>query len=149
MYILNALEINSFDINKSQSFIDLWCRFNTYKVKIYQQDTYINYLAELNLGHDLTTDNVKRLLRWKDQHKLTEVILSGSNKNEQNKRVLRVLNAISDINQFRRGEITEEIMKEKVSKIFKDGIVYQVFIFHIAKPNLYPIVDQHVLSDVC
>ena len=75
---------------------------------------------------------------------LTQEILSGPNKGNDNQRVKRVLERLDDINSFRRGEIAEAEIRGVADSVFHSGMAFRVFLLHIAKPHIYPIGDQHV-----
>ncbi|MBD5447917.1 MAG: hypothetical protein HDR32_09325 [Treponema sp.] len=91
------------------------------------------YCTELNLGGELTADNVKALLRWKDCR-----WLSPDSDNTE-----KVLARLDDINAFRAGR------QEALAPFFGGSGVYDVFIRHIARPVEYPIYDRHVLNAYC
>jgi hypothetical protein len=101
MYILNPLEIARFNVADASRFVEFWSQFYDDSITVFESDEKIDYLAELNLGKDLTDENVRRLLRWKDETYLTQRILSGPNKGIDNPRVIRVLGHLGSINQFR------------------------------------------------
>ncbi len=77
MFTLTPQEVARFDLGRAAEFVAFWSRFYIYRVKVLAEDFDIDYLAELNIGADLNDDNVRRLLRWKDTHHLTDPILSG------------------------------------------------------------------------
>jgi len=104
--------------------------------------TTIDYFAELNVGSDLTEENVRRLLRWKDSQWLTELKLNG----EANGNVVRVLKSLSMINRFRNDQITEDDMRREADQVFPGGGVWKFFLLHIAKPAAYPIADGNVFQ---
>jgi hypothetical protein len=83
-------------------------------------------------------------LRWKDPHRLTQEILTGPNKGKENHVVSDVLQRLDKINGFRQGEVTEDEIHAVTDSVFSSGIVFRVFLLHIAKPHIYPISDQHV-----
>jgi hypothetical protein len=144
MFTLIPQEVARFDLGRAAEFVAFWSRFYVYRVKVLGEDFDIDYLAELNIGADLNDDNVRRLLRWKDPHHLTDPILSGPSKGQPNDRVVRVLAALGAINGFRQGIVSASAMREIVAGLFPSGFVFQVFIMHIARPHMYPIADQHV-----
>jgi hypothetical protein len=71
---------------------------------------------------------------------LTHPKVDGSN----NHRVVNVLANLDAINQFRLGTIKQAAFTQTVASIFHYGIVWQLFLFHIARPWEWPIADQHV-----
>jgi hypothetical protein len=124
--------------------VDFWSQFYRYEVKDATDKTIIDYFSELNLGTNLTDQNVRRLLRWKDPRHLTDPKLEGTHAGERNDNVDRVLARMGDINRFRRDGASEDEMRKTVTEIFPVGTIFQVFLFNIAKPHRYPIADQHV-----
>ena len=144
MFVLSPSGIESFDVSGVRRFVDFWSQFYKYEVKVLGGGTTIDYFSELNLGSDLTEQNVRRLLRWKDPRRLTDPRLHGTQAGEHNDSVARVLEKLEDINKFRCDLISEEKMREIVTDLFPKGIIFQVFLFNIAKPYRYPIADQHV-----
>jgi len=145
MFILNVKQFGEFDFTRAKQFVDYWSKQYSYdSVKAFDSDEVINYIDELNLGNNLSEQNVKRLLRWKDPRMLTEKILSGPRKGSENKKVLKVIEKREQINKFRRGEIGVNDFKNETKKIFPNGFVWRIFLFHIARPFEYPIADQNV-----
>lgn len=145
MFVLNVKQFGEFALNRSKQFVDYWSKQYSYdSVKAFSSDEVINYIDELNLGNDLSEQNIKRLLRWKDPRRLTEKILSGPNKGMENKKVLMVVEKRDCINKFRHAEIDEKEFKAETENIFPNGFVWQIFLFHIAQPFKYPIADQNV-----
>jgi hypothetical protein len=135
----------TFRINNKQTKVSLTISNDkTYDFTVKKENGNLNvydkisYIEELNLNNDLTKENIKKLLRWKDPRWLTDTNPAGKEK------VNRVLNELKDINDFRHGRIERDKFLEKVSGIFRDGFIYRVFLFHIARPDEYPIADQYV-----
>ena len=149
MFVINNNQIREFDINKAREFVDYWGEPHTFaSVKCYDSDEEVNYIEELNIGHRLTEQNIKRLLRWKDPRILTEKILSGPDEGKDNKKVLKVLERRDDINQFRESSIGTGIddFKRVTREIFPVGFVWPIFLFHIARPHEFPIADRNVFK---
>jgi hypothetical protein len=145
MFIPDLADITEFDLRRAQAFVDYWSQFYNYRVPVFRTpNEEINYFSELNVRNALTEENVRRLLRWKDPRLLTECILSGPNEGQENPRVVRVLNNLGTINQFRNDEITDDAMRHSAAQVFPYGIVWRAFLLHIAKPHSYPIADQNV-----
>ena len=142
--------IEDFRSERVGDFVRYWSEFYKYDVKIFGSNSKsIDYFRELNIRDneslcDLTKENIQRLLRWKDPHILTQVIMTGPHRGKDNPRVKRVLDRLDDINRFRRGEVEESDVCALADSIFSSGIVFRVFLLHIAKPHMYPIADQHV-----
>jgi hypothetical protein len=145
MLILNSKQLGKFDLPKAKQFVDYWGKPYSYaSVKDYNTGKVIDYIEELNLGNRLSEQNIKRLLRWKDSHMLTEKILSGPDKGKNNIKVLKILEEQKSINRFRQGDIRIEEFKITTEKIFPKGFVWQIFLFHIARPFEFPIADRNV-----
>jgi hypothetical protein len=102
-------------------------------------------LSELGIGKNLTEENLRRLLRWKDPHYLTHI---HSGTGEPNPKVVKALNQLDAINRFRNGESAEVDIRQIAAQVFPNGIVWQVFLLHVAKPHIYPIADENVFR-VC
>jgi len=113
----------------AQEFVGFWQQF--YQSRI-PDDVYE---ANLNLGGGLSEENVRILWRWKNERYGLPLV-------EPTKAIL------PDINAFRRlahvDEPEERTFWQKASRV-SPGIVWQVFLFHIARPQDYPILDQHAL----
>lgn len=109
-------------------------------------DMYFNNIGKEDPRKELTEDNIKALLEWKDPRFLSDPTKKG--KPNKNKKVQKVLDNIEKINKFRKKkELTEEEKKEfENMHIFDSGDVYNTFIKHIARPLEYPIYDTHVLN---
>lgn len=145
MFILNVKQFEEFDLYKAKQFVDYWSnKYQNDSVKAFNSTEVIDYVEELNLGSNLSEQNIKRLLRWKDPRRLTEKILSGPDEGKDNKKVLKVIENIDWFNKFRQGKIGEEEFKIKTKVIFPNGFVWQIFLFHIARPFEFPIADQNV-----
>lgn len=144
MYTPRQEELLKFDIRNIGPFVEFWSQFANTKVFEQGGKTQIDYIAELNLGADLTEGNVRKLVRWKDPLRLTHTILTDPENARSNPKVDRILQNIGSLNDFRRGVLTEAEIKAVVDEIFPGGFVYKIFLLHIAKPHLYPIADQHV-----
>lgn len=113
----------------AREFVDFWQQF--YQSKIPDEVYQVN----LNMGGELSKENISLLWKWKNER-------YGS-------ALIRPTEAIlKDINSFRRLEHIDEPSErefwQKVGAI-TPGIVWQVFLFHMARPQDYPIFDQHVV----
>jgi hypothetical protein len=145
MYTISLSDIAKFDLADAPCFVDFWNQFYEEGAPtVLGTQERIDYFAELNLGSNLTEENVRRLLRWKDPHQLTHRILSGPNEGRDNPRVVKVLADLTAINRFRNGQSTEEEMRRKAEQIFQSGIVFRAFLLHIARPHEHPIGDENV-----
>jgi hypothetical protein len=67
----------------------------------------------------------------------TELNLSGD-------LTVQNLTQLGALNQFRRGEIDVTAFTDLACNVFSSGIVWQLFLFHVARPWEWPIADQHV-----
>jgi hypothetical protein len=142
MYTLNSVDIAKFDATKAVSFVEFWSQFFEDDSKDVD-GTKIDYFKELNVGSDLSTENVRKLLRWKDPRLLTH---PNKVTGLDNPDVVKVLAKIDALNQFRNDQITESDIRRTADEIFRDGIVWKAFLLHIAKPHIYPIADVNVLT---
>jgi hypothetical protein len=140
VFTLNPEEFGQFDWGQAPRFVKFWSQFYHDRVAVLGAAELIDYFMELNVERDLTEENVRRLLRWKDPRHLTHRVNGG----QDNPRVVRVLNNLAAINRFRNDQVAEDEMRNTVAQVFPNGIVFQVFLLHIAKPHSYPIADQHV-----
>jgi hypothetical protein len=137
-------DVATFDLAKASEFVEFWSQFYDYRVTVFGSKQEIDYFSELNIGNDLTAENVRRLLRWKDWQRLSERILSGPNEGHENPRVMRVLANLGTINQFRKDQATNGESLQILADMFPNGAIWGAFLLHIAKPNVYPIGDQNV-----
>jgi hypothetical protein len=145
MFILDIKQFEEFDLNRVKQFVNYWSKhYSNDTLKAFDGNEVIHYINELNLGNNLTEQNIKRLLRWKSPRRLTEKILSGPNEGNNNKKVLSVIKKTDSINKFRQSKINYIDYKTETEKIFPSGFVWQIFLFHISRPFEYPIADQNV-----
>jgi hypothetical protein len=144
MFILENDAVADDDLGNGAAFVDFWSKFYDYRIHVHGGHEEIDYVTELHTGQDLTEENCRRLLRWKDPKFLTHEILSGPNQGRANPRVQRALEILPQMNAFRRGELTEVQFRDQTAKVFPNGLVWQLFLLHIAQPHAYPIGDQHV-----
>jgi hypothetical protein len=133
MYLLNRDAFRAVDTNGVARFVECWER--------YYKGNDREYSNELNIGNDLTEQNITRLLRWKDPRMLTHPRKTDG---EPNPRVTRVLEQIASLNRFRNGNLTAGDFQRITQNIFPNGIIWQLFLFHLARPADWPIADQHV-----
>jgi hypothetical protein len=141
MFCLNRDDFRRRDEAQLAGFVICWERYYRGSVPVSPTDaTLIDYEAELNIQGALTDQNVARLLRWKDPRMLTHPKVDGTN----NHRVENVLAQLDAINQFRNGILDQQAFAQTTAGIFPNGIVWQLFLFHIARPWEWPIADQHV-----
>ncbi len=130
MFILDKSKFGDLDLTNAEQFVNLWSHY--YESNLTDEN---EYLKELNINNDLTEENIKKLLRWKSPRWLAE----------KNPNVKKVIEEIESINDFRHNVTSEdEFLKIIRKKIFSDGLIYPIFLFHIARPYQYPIADQNV-----
>lgn len=134
MYVLNRDAFRSVDTNRIVQFVECWDRY-------YDGDDIVEYLSELNIGNDLSEQNVTRLLRWKDPLRLTHPRKTDG---KPNPRVIRVLQQLDKLNEFRNGKLDANEFQSITNSLFPNGIIWQLFLFHLARPAEWPIADQHV-----
>jgi len=106
--------------------------------KIEKLNEQVRYSNNINLNEDLTDKNLKELLTWKQQHFV--------------KKYWKTLVELKEhINNFRHREILDRFGPEfiefynRIAPISTEGPIIIFFIIHIAKPLMYPIIDQHVI----
>jgi hypothetical protein len=144
MFLLDSKEFHGIDPSKVLTFVAFWERYYRDPVSTSSQNKKaIDYFAELNLLGDLTVENVTRLLRWKDRRMLTHPKVAEGTATD-NPRVVCVLNRLDTLNDFRRGDIDEASFAELALNVFPKGLIWPLFLFHLARPWAWPIADQHV-----
>jgi len=96
----------------------------------------LDYVEELNDGHDLEAEDVIRRLRWKDRRMLTYRLRIGGPTPVYYTYTSIYLLSIHFIMEAWR-------VRQDYWPHFPNGIVWQLFLFHIARPWEWPIADQH------
>jgi hypothetical protein len=146
MYTLRRSEFGGADERRIRTFVECWERYyQDRRVTYRESDLPINYMQELNVAGLLSDDNLVHLLRWKDPRLLTHPLVSENRRGTENPRVKRVLAERTAINDFRQQRMSTEDFAEVMARVFpSDGIVYRLFLFHIARPLDWPIADQNV-----
>src|SRR3972149_7726689 len=147
MFVFKREEFANNDYSNVREFINFWRQY--YKnnpPSIINEggkeiDKKINYIKELNIGGDLTKDNVARLLRWKMWRTYTH---PKNNNGITNTKVTTVLGRIQTLNQFRRGKLNEDSFKQIAEQLIKTNGTMLIFLFHICRPSEYPIADRNV-----
>jgi len=118
-----------------KEFISYWGQF-------YNENKYPDNIYKKNLMKEgeIQENNIVPLLEWKNGKRLSKRKKSIAS---------NIIKNLQRFNQFRsKKEIKEEDFKkfwDFISNIVKTGLVWRVFLLHIARPHDYPIVDQHVL----
>ena len=93
----------------------------------------------LNLNHRLTSLNVRKLLLWK-----APIYLGKFKKGKTFLR--RSVKHLDSINMFRYHKMDEDDFYDLTENIFKTGIVWRAYLFHIARPWEFPIADENVFN---
>lgn len=144
MFLLNRENFHVVDMSVVSDFVTCWEHYYRGAISVSPTNNQaIDYFSELNLLGDLTVDNVTRLLRWKDPRMLTHPKLAEG-ATADNPRVVRVLNHLDTLNEFRHGNIDQEAFTKAIRKVFPNGPIWRQFLFHVARPWEWPIADQHV-----
>ena len=67
MFILDIKQFEEFDLNRAKQFVNYWSKHYSYDtIKAFDGNEVIHYINELNLGNNLTDQNIKRLLRCRE-----------------------------------------------------------------------------------
>ena len=133
MFVLDRHEFNNCNLESVPRFVQCWERY-------YRGDDKL-YFDALNVSGDLRPDGLFALLRWKDPTYLSHPLKKN---NEPNHRVIKVLEQLPKINEFRNGSLSASDYQSITATLFPNGIIWQLFLFHIARPAEWPIADQHV-----
>jgi hypothetical protein len=141
MFLLDRQAFRGADLSRLSTFVAFWERYykDNVSVRGLNKDK-IDYFTELNVSGKLAPENVTRLLRWKDPARLTH----PRSDNTANRKVAAILRQLDKLNEFRRGETNATTFAEIANQVFSGGIVFKLFLFHIARPWDWPIADQHV-----
>ena len=117
-------------------FLQFWEEITTKIERSNEQERY--FINNINLNEDLTDENIKELLQWKQQYFV--------------KKYWKTLVEIKErVNNFRYRELSDPFGQEfiefynRITPISTEGPIIIFFIIHIAKPLVYPIIDQHVV----
>lgn len=115
-----------------QEFIKFWSQFYSDNQN-FDEKFYYPYISNEGLLKD---DFLKNLWRWKMQVHYN---------NSSNQRALKLMEENKEIiRNFSKSNPDFDDLYNFSRKIFRSGIVYSIFLFHICKPEEYPIFDQHV-----
>jgi hypothetical protein len=118
-----------------EEFISYWAKF-------YDEGKYPDSDYEKNLmrGGKLEKSNIVPLLEWKNGRPLSD---------KKRRIAQRIIRNLEKFNKFRfMEEVSEKDFRQFwdfTSRIVESGLVWRVYLFHIARPDDYPIIDQHVL----
>ena len=118
-----------------KEFVSFWAQF-------YDEGKYPDSIYEDNLrrGGILQENNIIPLLEWKNGRPLS---------NAKKQIAFKIVKDLQEFNQFRSlKKVSAEHFDRFwsfISSIVRTGLVWKVYLLHIARPDDYPIVDQHVL----
>lgn len=113
-------------------FISFWERF--------YQDLDKKYENHIKHDGSLEAIDIRHLLEWKNQSKLSRPKMKVARKAENELNRFRELRSLPEITPK-----DESDFWETVSWMVKSGTAWKAFLFHIARPSEYPILDQHVV----
>lgn len=115
-----------------EKFLNFWSQFYDDSQDI-DKKLYYPYIDDKGL---LKGGSLKNLWRWKMQVHF---------KNENSQRALMLMEKDKKtILNYRKSNPSFNTLYNFSKKIFKNGIVYSIFLMHICRPEEYPIFDQHV-----
>ncbi|MHC4146052.1 MAG: hypothetical protein ACYSWZ_23995 [Planctomycetota bacterium] len=118
MFILHSDEFTNNNPENIIDFIHHWSRFYINNAPYARNgqgknmDETIDYLTELNIGNDLTEQNITRLLRWKMWRTYTHPQKDG----KDNQKVKSILKKIEELNNFRQVEELNNLIENKFRK---------------------------------
>jgi hypothetical protein len=115
-------------------FVSFWRRF-------YDEGKYPDedYQRNLNARGRLEKKNVLALFEWKNGAPLSK---------KKRQIAERAIEKLTEINKFRTLEsLGENDVREfwQIAGQITKGLIWRIFCLHIARPNDFPIFDQHVL----
>ena len=64
MYFFKPSAFSNFDPKNVNQFVECWENYYKFSVKKINSTELIDYFSEINLGNNLTKENVVNLLRW-------------------------------------------------------------------------------------
>lgn len=116
-------------------FVEFWER-------LYEEGKYPDSIYEKNLNKSgrLSDENIEPLLEWKNGGPLSKAKKNIANKIKENLHKFNDFRGLKTVSQDDFNEFWG-----LTSNIIKTGIVWRVYLVHIARPDDYPILDQHVL----
>jgi len=115
-----------------KEFINFWSQFYN-DSRDRDEKLYYPYISNNGLLKD---DSLRNLWCWKMGHHF---------KSKNNQIALKLMEEKKKLFiNFRRSKPSLNDLHNFSKKIFRNGIVYSVFLIHICKPEKYPIFDQHV-----
>ena len=118
-----------------EEFVSFWAQF-------YDEGRYPDRIYEDNLrkGRLLQKNNIIPMLEWKNGRPLSDA---------KKQIAFKIVKNLQELNRFRSlKEVDAEHFDRFwsfISGIVRTGLVWKVYLLHIARPDDYPIVDQHVL----
>jgi len=116
-------------------FIKFWSQF--YNDRKYPDGKlYDPYISDE--GFFGKNEFLRNLWKWKMQVHFNK---------KSNQKALKLMEEQREtIRNFRKSKIGFKDLYDFSGKIFKNGIIYRIFLIHICKPEEYPIFDQYVFK---
>ncbi len=126
--------ILDFKIANMREFIQFWQGY-------YSEGKYPekDYLYHLKKDGTLTPEDLLYLLEWKNANPLSQkkqLIFENAKQN------LDKLMKYRKLNRFKADHVHE--LYSLVSEIVRAGLIWKIFLMHLARPDEFPIFDQHV-----
>jgi len=130
----NKSFILDFKIVNMKEFIQFWQQY-------YSESTYPEkeYLYHLKKDGSLTPEDLLYLLEWKNAKPLSQkkqLIYEKAKKN------LDRLMKYRNLGRFKADHEFE--LYSLVSEIVRTGLIWKIFLMHVARPDDFPLFDQHV-----
>jgi len=114
-----------------QKFIEFWSQFYNDSQNP-DEEFYYRYISKEGF---LKADALDKLWLWKMGKYYFKVFQKQINLIKEKK---------EDILKFRKSNSDQRVLYDFSKRFFPFGLIYQIFLMHICKPEEYPIFDQHV-----
>lgn len=116
-----------------EEFISFWRQY-------YDEGKYPDKKYESNLNKNglLDEDGIKYLWEWKNGNPLSK---------KKQLVIKKTIEKLADLNNFRKlDRITSDGAKSlwEIAGQITNGFVWRIFVLHMARPQVFPIFDQHV-----
>ncbi|MFZ3059116.1 MAG: hypothetical protein WA102_05180 [Candidatus Methanoperedens sp.] len=129
------LLVLNFEKTTSAKFVEFWS-------KIYNDggNPDEKYETAINNNELLDSEKINTLFKWKIDHPPFK---------NQRKTIENAIRYSNEINKFRlKKDLSEkeidQFMKDVCANIVESGIIFKIFVLHVARPSDFPIFDQHV-----